>query len=186
MSSPILKTIEDKMLKTVDGLKKDLVTIRTGRASPALVEHLKVEYAGAVLPLNQVAGILVPEAKLIVIQPWDPGSIRSIEKAIQTSDLGLNPTSDGKIIRLNLPPLSEERRQELIRMVRSRVEERKIVVRNLRREVTEELKEAEKNKDMTQDEHKRALAQLQKITDSFIAETDKVGRDKEAELKQVY
>jgi len=173
------------MLKTVDGLKKDLVTIRTGRASPALVEHLKVEYAGAVLPLNQVAGISVPEAKLIVIQPWDPGSIRSIEKAIQTSDLGLNPTSDGKIIRLNLPPLSEERRQELIRMVRSRVEERKIVVRNLRREVTEELKEAEKNKDMTQDEHKRALAQLQKITDSFIAETDKVGRDKEAELKQV-
>jgi len=144
-----------------------------------------VEYAGAVLPLNQVAGISVPEAKLIVIQPWDPGSIRSIEKAIQTSDLGLNPTSDGKIIRLNLPPLSEERRQELIRMVRSRVEERKIVVRNLRREVTEELKEAEKNKDMTQDEHKRALAQLQKITDSFIAETDKVGRDKEAELKQV-
>lgn len=185
MASPILKTIEDKMLKTVDGLKKDLAVIRTGRASPALVEHIKVDYAGAILPLNQVGGISIPEAKLIVIQPWDPSSIRSIERAIQASDLGLNPTSDGKIIRINLPPLSEERRQELVKTVRSRVEERKIVVRNLRREVIEELKESEKNKDMTQDEHKHALNQLQKITDSFIAEIDKVGRDKEAELRQV-
>lgn len=185
MSSQTLKIIEDKMQKTIEGLKQDLASLRGGRASPALVEHLKVEYAGAILPLNQVAGISVPEAKLLLIQPWDPGSIRGIEKAIQTSDLGLNPVSDGKVIRISLPPLSEERRQELIKMVRHRVEERKIVVRNLRREMTESLKESEKNKDITQDEHKRALAQLQKITDAFIATADQVGRDKETELKQV-
>ena len=185
MASETLRTIEDKMQKTVDGLKKDLAVIRTGRASPALVEHIKVEYAGAILPLNQVGGISVPEAKLLVIQPWDPSSIHNIEKAIQASDLGLNPTSDGKIIRLAIPPLSEERRQELVKTVRSRVEERKIVVRNIRREGMEELKESEKNKDITQDEHKRALAQLQKITYAIIAEADQLGRDKETELKQV-
>jgi ribosome recycling factor len=185
MASQTLIIVEDKMQKAVEGLKKDLATIRTGRASPALVEHIKVEYAGVTLPLNQIAGISVPEAKLLIIQPWDPGSIRGIEKAILTSDLGLNPTSDGKIIRISIPPLSEERRQELIKLVKHRVEERKIVVRNLRREVTEELKEAEKNKDMTQDEHKRTLNQLQKITDSFIADAEQVGQVKEAELRQV-
>jgi ribosome recycling factor len=185
MASQPLRVIEDKMKKVVDGLKQDLATIRTGRASPALVEHLKVEYAGAVMPLNQIAGIPVPEAKLLIVQPWDPGSIRGIEKAIQTSGLGLNPISDGKIIRINIPPLSEERRQELIKIVHTRVEERRIMVRNLRRDVTEELKELEKNKVITQDEHKRALSQLQKITDSFIADTDKVGQAKEAELRQV-
>lgn len=185
MASEPLRNVEDKMQKAVEGLKKDLATIRTGRASPALVEHIKVEYAGATLPLNQIAGISVPEAKLLIIQPWDPGSIRGIEKAILTSDLGLNPTSDGKIIRISIPPLSEERRQELIKLVKRRVEERKIVVRNLRRDVTEELKEAERNKDMTQDEHKRALNQLQKITDIFITDAEQVGQDKEAELRQV-
>ena len=185
MASEHLRIIEDKMQKTVEGLKKDLAVIRTGRASPALIEHIKVEYSGAVLPLNQLASISVPEAKLLLIQPWDPGSIKGIERAIQTSDLGLNPTSDGKIIRISLPPLSEERRQELTRLVRTRVEERKIVIRGLRREVTDDLKESERNKEMTQDEHKRALNQLQKITDSFIADTEQVGRDKEAELRQV-
>ena len=185
MSSDKLRIIEDKMKKTVEGLKKDLSTIRTGRASPALIEHLKVEYSGAVLPLNQLASISVPEAKLLLIQPWDPGSIKGIERAIQSSDLGLNPSSDGKIIRITLPPLSQERRQELVKQVRTRVEERKIVVRGLRREVTEELKDSEKNKELTQDEHKRALSQLQKITDIFIAETDQAGQEKEAELRQV-
>jgi len=185
MASEHLRIIEDKMQKTVEGLKKDLAVIRTGRASPALIEHLKVEYSGAVLPLNQLASISVPEARLLLIQPWDPSSIRGIERAIQASDLGLNPTSDGKIIRIGIPPLSEERRQELVKLVRTRVEERKIVVRGLRREITEDLKESEKNKEITQDEHKRSLTQLQKITDAFIAETDKAGQEKEAELRQV-
>ena len=185
MASEQIRLIEDKMQKTVDGLKQDLAVIRTGRASPALIEHLKVEYSGAVLPLNQLASISIPEAKLILIQPWDPGSIKGIEKAILTSDLGLNPSSDGKIIRISLPPLSEERRQDMVKLVRTRVEERKIVIRGLRREVTEALKEMEKNKEISQDEHKRALAQLQKVTDLFIAETDEVGQAKETELTTV-
>jgi len=185
MASQNLRNIEEKMQKTAEGLKQELATIRTGRATPTLIEHIRVDYAGVPTPLNQVAGISAPEARLLVIQPWDKSSIRSIEKAILTSDLGLNPVSDGNIIRINVPPLSEERRQELIKVVRRRIEERRIAVRNLRREAMDELKELEKNKDMSQDEHKRALNQLQKLTDSFIADTEQMGRDKEAELIQV-
>ncbi len=185
MASQTLWNIEEKMRKTVEGLKKELATIRTGRATPTLIEHIKVEYAGVPTPLNQVAGISVPEARLLVIQPWDKTSIHNIEKAILTSDLGLNPASDGNVIRISIPPLSEERRHELTRVVRRRVEERRIAIRNLRREVTDELKELEKNKDISQDEHKRALDQLQKLTDSFIVDTEQIGRDKEAELMQV-
>ena len=132
-----------------------------------------------------MGGISVPDARLLVIQPWDKGSIRSIEKAIQTSDLGLNPISDGQVIRINIPPLSEERRQELIKVVKRRVEERRVVLRNLRREAMDEMKEQEKNKEISQDEHKRFLTQLQKLTDSFIADTEKAGQDKETELMQV-
>jgi len=185
MASQTLWNIEEKMRKTVEGLKKELATIRTGRATPSLIEHIKVEYAGVPTPLNQVAGISVPEARLLVIQPWDKTSIHNIEKAILTSDLGLNPASDGNVIRISIPPLSEERRHELTRVVRRRVEERRIAIRNLRREVMDELKELEKNKDISQDEHKRALDQLQKLTDSFIVDTEQIGRDKEAELMQV-
>ena len=166
-------------------MKSELATIRTGHATPALIEHMKVEYAGVPTPLNQIAGISAPGARLLVIQPWDRGSIPSIEKAILRSDLGLNPTTDGNVIRLNLPPLSEERRQELTKMVRRRVEERKIVIRNLRRDAMGELKGLEKNKDISQDEHKRALDQLQKLTDSFIANIEQIARDKEAELMEV-
>jgi len=185
MASQTLWNIEEKMQKSVEGLKKELATIRTGRATPTLIEHIKVEYAGVPTPLNQVAGISAPEAKLLIIQPWDKGSIHSIEKAILTSDLGLNPVSDGNVIRINIPPLSEERRQELTKVVRRRVEERRIAIRNLRREAMDALKELEKNKDISQDEHKRALNQLQKLTDSFVADTEQIGRNKEAELMQV-
>jgi len=173
------------MRASVDGLKRELSTIRTGHATPALIEHIKVDYAGVPTPLNQIAGISAPGARLLVIQPWDRGSIPGIEKAILKSELGLNPTSEGNVIRLNLPPLSEERRQELTRVVRKRVEERKIVIRNLRHEVMGELKGLEKNKDISQDEHKRALDQLQKLTDSFIADIEQIGQDKEAELMEV-
>lgn len=185
MVSQTLHTIEDKMRKTVDGLKKELATIRTGRATPAIVEHVRVEYAGVPTPLNQIAGISAPEASLLIIQPWDKGSIRSIEKAILTSDLGLNPVSDGNVLRISIPPLSEERRQELTKMVRRRVEERRIAIRNLRREAADELKDLEKNKGISEDEHKRILNQLQKLTDSFIADTEQIGQDKEAELMEV-
>jgi ribosome recycling factor len=185
MVSRILWDIEEKMQKSVELLKRELVTIRTGRATPALIEHIRVEYAGVPTPLNQLASISAPGVRLLVIQPWDRGSIHSIEKAILKSDLGLTPVNDGNVIRLNIPPLSEERRQELVKAVRKRVEERKIVIRNLRREAMDELKGLEKNKDISQDEHKRALDQLQKLTDSFVADTEQIGRDKETELMEV-
>ena len=185
MVSRSLWDIEQKMQASVDGLKMELTTVRTGHATPALIEHIKVEYAGVPTPLNQIAGISAPAARLLVIQPWDRSIIHNVEKAILKSDLGLNPVSDGNVIRLNIPPLSEERRQELIRIVRRRVEERKIAIRNLRREAMEELKGLEKDKDISQDEHKRALSQLQKLTDSFIADIDQIGRDKEVELTEV-
>lgn len=137
------------------------------------------------LPLNQIAGISVPDARLLVIQPWDKSTIRNIEKAILTSDLGLNPTSDGNVIRINVPPLSEERRQELIKVVRRRVEERRVALRNLRREALDELKELEKAKEISQDENKRVSGLLQKLTDSFIASTEQTGQEKEADLMKV-
>ncbi len=185
MANQTLRNTEEKMQKAVEGLKKELAIIRTGHATPALIEHIKVEYGGMLMPLNQVASTSAPAANLLVIQPWDKSSIRSVEKAIQTSDLGLNPISDGNVIRISIPPLSEERRQELTKVVRRRVEERRIVIRNLRRDATEELKELEKNKELSQDEHKRILNQLQKLTDGFTTVAEQIGRDKEAELMQV-
>ena len=173
------------MEKSIEVLQVELGSIRTGRASPALVEHIKVEYAGVPTPLNQLAGIYAPEARLLVIQPWDRSSIRDVEKAILKSDLGLTPTSDGTLVRISIPQLTEERRQELTRAVRKRVEEGRVAIRNLRREAMEELKGLEKNKEMSQDELKRALEQLQKLTDSFIAETERIGQDKEVELAEV-
>ena len=185
MASQTLWNIEQKMQKTVEGLKMELATIRTGHATPALIEHVKIEYAGVPTPLNQIAGISAPEANLLVIQPWDRSSIRNIEKTILASDLGLNPVNDGNVIRIGIPPLSEERRQELIKVVRKRVEERKIAIRNLRREAMDDLKESEKSKELSQDDHKRALNQLQKITDNFTADAEQIGQDKETELGQV-
>jgi ribosome recycling factor len=185
MVSPTLWNIEEKMRTSIEALKRELATIRTGHATPALIEHIKVEYSGVPLPLNQIAGISAPEARLLLVQPWDRGSINSIEKAILKSDLGLNPTSDGSVIRINIPPLTEERRQELIKIVRRRIEERRIAIRNLRREAMDELKGLEKNKDISQDELKRALDQLQKLTDSFTANAEQIGQDKEAELIEV-
>lgn len=185
MASSSLQNTEAKMRASVEGLKRELATIRTGHATPALVEHLKVEYGGALIPLNQIAGISAPEARLLVIQPWDRASIPGIEKAILKSELGLNPAIAGNVIRLTLPPLSVERRQELTKVVRKRVEERKIMIRNLRRDAMTELKGLEKKKGISQDEHKRSLDQLQKITDKFIADIEQIARDKEAELMEV-
>lgn len=185
MINDILLSTEEKMATSVQVLKRELAAVRTGRATPALVEHIIVEYTGVPTPLNQLASISVPGAKYLVIQPWDRGSIQSIEKAILRSDLGLTPTSDGSIIRLNIPPLSEERRQELIRLVHRKVEEGRIAIRNLRRDAMEELKQLEKNREISQDELKRALGKLQKLTDTFIANAGQAGQDKEAELMEV-
>jgi ribosome recycling factor len=185
MASNILFAVEKKMKAASEGLKTELATIRTGRASPALVEHLKVDYAGVPTPLNQVAGITAPEARLLVIQPWDPGSIHAIVLAIQKSDLGLNPVSDGRLVRLNIPPLSEERRKDLTKIVHRRLEERRVALRNLRRDALEELKKAEKAKEISQDESRRAQDQLQKMTDSNIVVAEKIGAEKEKELMEV-
>jgi len=185
MASQALGNIEQKMQKSVEALQKELATIRTGHATPSLIEHIKVEYAGVPTPLNQIASISAPEARLLVVQSWDRGSMDSIEKAILKSDLGLNPVNDGRVIRINIPPLTEERRQELTKVVRRRVEEGKIAVRNLRREAMDELKEFGKNKDISQDEHKRSLNQLQKLTDSFISNIEQIGRGKEVQIMEV-
>lgn len=185
MVNEALKTIDEKMKNSIKLFRTDLATIRTGHASPSLVEHIKVEYAGVPTPLNQVAGISAPEANLLVIQPWDKSSINEISRTIQKSELGLNPSSDGNIIRIAIPPLSEERRQELIKVVHRHAEERRIAIRNLRHEAMTGLKTLEKDKKISQDDLKRAENQLQKITDVFIVEVDKLAKNKEQELLQV-
>ena len=185
MVTNTLLSIEEKMKATVAGLKKELATLRTGRATPALVDHIKVDYAGVPTPLNQLASISVPEARLLLIHPWDKSSANEIQKAIQKSELGLTPTSDGNVILISIPQLSEERRQELTKLVHRRAEERRVAVRNLRHEAMNRLKDLEKNKEISQDEQKRAQTQLQKLTDNHIAAIDQIVRDKEAELMEV-
>jgi len=185
MIEETLLNTEEKMLASVDALKRELASIRTGRATPALVEHIKVDYAGVPTPLRHIAGISASGASLLVIQPWDPGSIQSIEKAILKSNLGLTPSTDGNTIRLNIPPLSEERRLELTKIVRRMVEEGKIVMRNLRHEALDKLRKLEKDKEISEDEHKRAVNKLQMLTDSFIDRADEAGQDKETELMEV-
>lgn len=185
MVNEILQSIEQKMNTSVEVLRKDLASIRTGHATPALIEHIKVEYGGVPLPLNQVATISAPEARLLVVHPWDKTAVRNIEKAIQKSDLGLTPVSDGANIRLSIPQLTEERREELIKTVHRRTEDRKVAVRNLRREAVDQLKQLEKDKEISQDDNKRALEHLQKLTDNYIAAAEQVRQEKEAELREV-
>jgi ribosome recycling factor len=185
MVNDILKSIEEKMKHSIKSFHADLATIRTGHASPALIEHVRVEYAGVPMALNQLAGITAPEAGLLVIQPWDKNSLRDIEKAIAKSELGLNPSNDGNVIRIVIPPLSEERRQELIKIVHRRTEERRIIIRNMRHEALNELKKTDKEKSISQDEVKRAQDHLQKLTDFYILEAESASQNKEKELMEV-
>jgi len=185
MIERVIGDTDSKMQKSVDALARDLAAIRTGRATPALVEHIRVDYHGVPTPINQIASISIPEAKMIVIQPWDRTSIHSIEKAILKSDLGLNPASDSTVIRIAIPPLTEERRKDLIKIVHKRLEEARITLRNLRRDGIEKLRKAEKDKEISQDQSKRASEQLQKLTDNFIERVDKTGQDKETEIMEV-
>lgn len=173
------------MGKAIDALRRDLATVRTGRASPNLVDHLRVDYFGTPTPLKQLASIAVPEARLITIQPWDKGSLALIEKAIQKSDLGLNPSNDGQLIRLVIPQLTEERRRDMVKVVHKKVEDGRVAIRNVRRDAHEVLRELEREKEISEDEEHRAQEQLQKVTDRFVAEADKVGQDKEHELLEV-
>lgn len=182
MAEPVLHETESKMEKTIEALKRDLAGIRGSRASPALVQHVRVDYFGVPTPVNQLANISVPEAKLLVIQPWDKSTLSALEKAILKSDLGLTPSNDGNVIRLPIPPLSQERRKELARVVSKRVEEARIALRNIRRDALETLRQQEKAKEISQDELTRSSNALQKVTDGFIAQATKSGEQKESEL----
>ena len=185
MINDVLRETEGKMKKSVEALRQHLTTIRTGRASPALVEHMQVEAYGSPMPLNQLAGISTPDARMIVIQPYDASMIKTIEKAIQNSDLGINPSNDGRIIRLALPPLTEERRRDLTKQVRARVEESRVALRNLRREALDDVKQLEHEKLISENDQRRAQEQLQTLTDKYIRESEHVGAAKEAEVMEV-
>ncbi|MCJ7667996.1 MAG: ribosome recycling factor [Anaerolineae bacterium] len=185
MIDDLLKEIEARMKKAEEVLQGDLATMRTGRASPALVEKLRVDYYGTPTPLNQLAAISVPEPRLMIIRPYDPTSLSEIEKAILKSDLGLTPLNDGKVIRLPIPRLTEERRQELVRIVGRRVEEARVAIRNCRRDGLQDLREMEKEKLISEDEHYRTREDMQKLTDKYVERVDEVGRAKEAEIKEV-
>ena len=185
MSSQALATAEPKMARAVDVMIRDFQAVRTGRASTALVERLTVEYYGTPTPLNQLAGISVPEAHSIVIQPWDRSALGAIEKAIQKSDLGLTPNVDGSVVRLNIPTLTEERRHDLVKQVHKRMEEARVEIRNLRREAADELKREEHDGEISVDESRREHEQLQKLTDRYIDEVDRNGKAKEQEVLAV-
>ncbi len=181
----IFEDARERMGKAVDHLAHELVHIRTGRATPALVEDLKVEAYGTVMRLQELATITAPEPRLLVIQPWDASTLKAIERAIQTSDLGLTPNNDGRVIRLVLPQLTEERRRELVKLVHKRVEETRIAIRNIRRDAIDEIRTLEKEKEISEDESHRAQDQVQKLTDEFIEKAEKLGEKKEAEILEV-
>jgi ribosome recycling factor len=181
----VVARAEAKMKASVEVLRRELATIRTGRAAPALVEHLHVDYYGAETPLQQLANISVPEARTLVIQPYDRNAIPGIEKAILKSELGLTPNNDGQVIRLQIPRLTEERRKDLVKLVRRHVEEGRVAVRNVRREANDHLKEMEKAKSLSADDDKRAQDRLQKLTDTYVKQIDDVGHAKEAEVMEV-
>lgn len=185
MIKDILKDAETRMLGAIHVLKEDLTTIRTGRANPGLVEKLHVEYYGAPTPLQQLASVSVPEPRQLLIKPFDPSTVKAIEKAIQTSELGLTPNNDGKVIRLNLPPLNEERRRELVKTVHHRVEEARVALRNIRRDVIKDIKDFETEKLISEDDRKRGDAEVEKIMEKFNAEVDNAGKAKEKEIMEV-
>ena len=185
MINEVLDELRQRMTKSVEALQDDLMSIRTGRASPALVEKLPVEYYGTMTPLNQMASIAAPEPRLLVIRPWDPSALPDIERALLKSDLGLTPMNDGKLIRLNIPRLTEERRRELVRLVSRRVEEARVAVRNLRRDALQDLKEFEKEKMIPEDDFFRGKDAVQELTDEFIKEVVEIGKRKEAEVMDI-
>jgi ribosome recycling factor len=185
MAHESVSAAEAKMQRTVDAMERELGGIRTGRASSGLVERINVDYYGTSTPLNQIAGISTPDAHLIVIQPWDRSVLSAIEKAITKSDIGLTPNVDGTVVRLNVPPLTEERRRDMVKQVRRRVDQARIEIRNHRRDAADELKKAQRDGDLSEDEERRELDGLQKLTDSYIEAADARGERKEAEVMEV-
>ena len=185
MIKDALSEAEDRMKGAITALTNDLATVRTGRASPALVERLDVEYYGTPTPLQQLASIAAPEPRLLTIKPFDPASLKDIERAILASELGLTPNNDGKIIRLSIPALNEERRRQLTKVVHHRLEDARVAVRNIRRSVHEDLREFQKEKMITEDELERGEIDLQKLTDKYVEKVDELGQRKEAENMEI-
>ena len=180
-----MKDAGEKMAKALGHLKEDLAGIRTGRATPGILNRVTVEYYGAPVPLQQLASMSVPEPRTLMVQPFDKTAISAIEKAILTSDLGVNPSNDGNVIRLSFPPLTEERRRDLVKQVHSRAEDGRVAVRNVRRHHKDEVEKLEKQHEISEDDLKRAEKELQKLTDQFVAEIDEIQRHKEQELMEV-
>ena len=185
MSQDTIQDAESRMHKAVEVAGHDFSTIRTGRANPLVLENIKVDYYGTPTPLNQLAGISVPEPRMLLVTPWDKGVVNTVLKAIQSSDIGMTPMSDGNVIRLNVPPLTEERRKDLIKQLYKKAEEHKIAIRNVRRDANEQIKAQQKSSDITEDDAKRDQDDVQKMTDKYITEVDKLAAAKEAELKEV-
>ena len=185
MPKEIISNLEQKMAKTVNSLRKELSSIRAGKASSAVLDRLTVEYYGVATPINQVAGISVPEPKMLLISPYEKSLLKEIEKAIQASDLGLNPANDGNVIRIVFPALTEERRKELAKQVGKETENSKIAVRNIRREAMDAIKKMEKSSEITEDDLKSYSDEIQKVTDKFISELEKVSKDKQSELMSI-
>jgi ribosome recycling factor len=181
----ILHQAEEKMKKSIEVAMREFSIVRTGRASAALVENVRVDYYGTPTPLKQLAGISTPEARLVVIQPWDPSSIGDIEKAIQKSELGISPSNDGKVLRLNIPPLTKERRAELVKLVHKLAEEARIAIRSVRREANEHIKVEEKDHKVTEDESFQGQDESQKLTDHYIKQIDDLLKHKETEIMDV-
>jgi len=185
MSEPGRLPLDARMARAVEAMERDFMAVRTGRASTAIVERIPVEYYGALTPLNQLASISIPEAHQIVIQPWDRGVLGAIEKAILKSDVGLTPNVDGSVVRLNVPPLTEERRRDLVKVVHKRMEEARVEIRNQRRDAADEIRQRERDGDIGTDEAKREQERVEKVTHQFIEEVDRVGKAKEQEILEV-
>ncbi len=181
----ILTSAEDRMKKSLAALQEELGSLRTGRASAALFERIKVQYYGNPTPLNQVATVSVPESRLVVIQPWDKAALPEIEKAIQSSELSVNPNNDGKVIRINIPPLTEDRRKDLVKVARNMAEQSRVAIRNIRRDANDDLKKSQKASDISEDDEKRGIDQIQKLTDSFIEKIHEIIEAKEKEILEI-
>lgn len=185
MIKDILQDAEERMAKAMDALRRDLNTIRTGRAAPSLLDRISVEYYGAPTPLNQIAGISAPDARTLMIQPWDRGSLGAIEKAIMKSDVGLQPNNDGTVIRLNIPQLTEDRRKQFVKQVHGMIEDAKIAVRNIRRDTVQQTHKLAGDRQVSEDEERRGNTQLDELSKRFTDEADKIGKAKEQELLEV-
>lgn len=185
MMNEVLTETKEKMGKTIEALKKEMTRVRTGRASANMLDSVKVDYYGALTPLNQMASVAVPESRLITIQPWDATALKEIEKGILKANIGLTPSSDGKIIRISVPPLTEERRKEIVKIVNKTCEDYKVAIRNTRRDSNEMLKALKKDGDISEDDQFKAQDKVQKLTDDHVAMIDEIGQEKEKEILEV-